>query len=202
MSYKEWENGNKRVFKTILVWVILVSMWGATTAYCAVGPSFTYKSEVHSHMENAYYANTPELMIAELNESINGMRNLDLDRGMYSKIMPWEHTADRQMAYQYRHLTSIKERAEAVIVWRDGIYNNLSCQAESLGDVYEEKMDNLRGFLQEEGWSDWIAEEAYFVNHHTPLYSLGIFYIWFAIALAIWSIILLPIITLMKDDLY
>jgi hypothetical protein len=35
-----------------------------------------------------------------------------------------------------------------------------------MGDVYEQKMDNLREFLKENGRADWIAENAWYVKYH------------------------------------
>jgi hypothetical protein len=143
--------------------------WGNMT-----GPSYTFNLKVHSHMENAYFANTPELMITQLQECKQGMIDLGLTSDMYDAYWTWDRVPHRQMAYQYQHIDSIISRAEAVIEWRNENYGSGSSDitSESLGDVYEVKMDNLRGFLKEEGWSDWIAHGAYYANHHL-LYYLG-----------------------------
>jgi hypothetical protein len=143
--------------------------WGNMT-----GPSYTFNLKVHSHMENAYFANTPELMIQQLKECRQGMLELGLTPDMFDAYWAWDKVPHRQMAYQYQHIDSIISRAEAVIQWRNENYGNESSgiPSESLGDVYEMKMDNLRGFLKEEGWSDWIANGAFYANHHL-IYYLG-----------------------------
>jgi len=43
---------------------------------------------------------------------------------------------------------------------------------EHLGDVYEQKMMNVRKFIKEDAWSDDIAHETYFANYHLFYYFL------------------------------
>jgi len=123
----------------------------------------TYNRAVHSHMENAYFANTPELMKKELLLSVSGMKELGLKEDMYSVVLPWEMTPEKRMDYQFSHLESIISRIDSVGEWRKNVYEKGGTQ-ESLGDVYEIKMDNLRNFLKEDSWSDWIAEGAFYAN--------------------------------------
>jgi hypothetical protein len=146
------------------------------------GPAYTFNNKVHSYMENAYFANTPELMISNLQKCKQGMKDLGLTENMYDAYWQWDKVPHRQMAYQYQHIDSIISRANAVVQWRNENYGNESSgiPSESLGDVYETKMDNLRGFLQEDGWSDWIALGTYYSNYQL-IYYLGelISIIWF-----------------------
>jgi len=170
--------------------------WGNMT-----GPSYTFNLKVHSYMENAYFANTPELMIQQLKQCREGMEELELTPNMYDAYFAWDKVPHRQMLYQYQHIDSIIARANAVIIWRNQNYGNDSADMtpETLGDVYEVKMDNLRGFLQEEGWSDWIANGAYYANHYL-IYYLG------ELIGLIWIIIwIVPMVSLgwysiVKDD--
>ena len=74
------------------------------------------------------------------------------------------------MRFQYEHLDGIIERVRAVEEWRLTTYGEGSVTTESLGDVYESKMDNLRDFINEEGRSDWIAKDAWYIKHHVILY--------------------------------
>jgi hypothetical protein len=69
------------------------------------------------------------------------------------------------MAFRYEHLDGIIERVTAVEEWYSDVYEN-SGSAETMGDVYEQKMDNLRGFIMEDQRSDWIAKDAWFIEKH------------------------------------
>jgi ABC-type protease/lipase transport system fused ATPase/permease subunit len=44
-----------------------------------------------------------------------------------------------------------------------------------MGDVYEQKMDNLREFLKENGRADWISNNAWLVKYHLIFYLLDFF---------------------------
>jgi len=181
------KNRKKASWKpVIMIAIILVTIAAVTSMYDMVGPAYEFRNEVHGHMENAYYADQPELMKQELELAIDGMHGLDLEKDMYGAFWPWEKTPDRKMDYQYKHLSGILERVDAVIVWRDANYGeNATGGTEALGDVYEAKMDNLREFLQEEGWSDWIAQDTFYVNNHLWIY---LSWIWYSVLVAIASI--------------
>ena len=156
--------------------VVLVGLPAGLLIYDLTGPNYEFNTKVHGYMENAYYANTPELMIYNLEKSKQGMKDLGLTNDMYDAYFMWDKVPHKQMFYQYQHIDSIISRTNAVIQWRNENYGNESSgvPSESLGDVYEQKMDNLRGFLQEEGWSDWIANGAFYANYYVWLYTASI----------------------------
>ena len=139
-----------------------------------VSVNFAYEREVGGHIRNAFEVNTPEAMISELNKSVAGMHALGLVDGMYAAYFLWEQTPDRSMSFQYEYIDQLINRTEAVILWRTLAYNGNSTP-ETLGDVYEQKMDNLRSFMTE-GCSDrlvctdWIARDVYYVYRATPFY--------------------------------
>ncbi len=162
------------LFVAALVPSILFSTYGSTVV------DFNYDREVGGHVLNAYEVNTPEAMIAELNLTVSGMRRLGLTEGMYSAFFPWERTPDRSMGFQYQFLDQLINRTEAVILWRTLAYSGNSTP-ETLGDVYEQKMDNLRSFMTEgcgeaSVCTDWIARDVYFLHVATPYYFAGLFY--------------------------
>jgi hypothetical protein len=167
---------SKKSHKYITVLILLVVLSLMVPIGLAIGnmtgPEYEFNNKVHSYMENAYFANTPELMISNLQKCKQGMIDLGLTENMYDAYWQWDKVPHRQMAYQYQHIDSIISRAQAVVQWRNENYGNESSgiPSESLGDVYESKMDNLRGFLQEDGWSDWIANGAYYANYHVIYY--------------------------------
>ena len=145
----------------LLSGVVHLAAWGAY-GYFQVDPE--YKREVHGHVLNAYYANTPDLMLSELQQARQGMVNLGLEPGQYSTLKTWHQTPDNRMDYQYSIIDSVIERVRAVKEDRER--QEAAGQSDQLGDVYETKMDNLRGFLKEEGWIDDIAKGAFVIEQH------------------------------------
>jgi hypothetical protein len=104
-------------------------------------------------------------MIKELQMALNGMDNLSINGNDYGAFFDWDKTPDTKVDYWIKHFESIIERCDAVMLWRDAAYSNGSTP-ESLGDVYEQKMDNLRKFIKSEGWSDEVFRDAYVVKYH------------------------------------
>jgi hypothetical protein len=196
MDYKDQIKKEKQKAKKMWTGIILVTtiliVLNMTVWYVdASGASFEFQNKVHSHMENAYYANSPELMKTQLQECVQGMRELKLTPDMYGAFMPWDRIPSKQMQYQYQHIDSIIQRVDYVIEWRDSMYNNTTgIQPEQLGDVYNQKMDNLRSFIKAEGWSDWIAHDAYYTNHYMWLYLISQISLMLFISIAIWFIYL------------
>src|SRR2546427_10596713 len=144
-----------------------------------VSVNFDCEREVGGHIRNAFEVNTPEAMIAELNKSVRGMRALGLTDAMYAAYFPWEQTPDRSMAFQYEYIDQLINRTESVIAWRKLAYSG-NTTPETLGDVYEQKMDNLRSFMTEgcsDRWvcTDWIARDVYYVYQATPYYFGSVF---------------------------
>ena len=184
------------VFLVVLVLAIVFSSWEAVVV------SFTYEREVGGHVRNAYEVNTPEAMIRELNDTVAGMRRIGLVEGMYAAYFPWERTPDRSMAFQYEFIDQLINRTEAVILWRSLAYGGNSTP-ETLGDVYEQKMDNLRSFMTE-GCSartvctDWIARDVYLINKAAPFYFSTLF------GSASWSLMIfsLALFVLVRLDEY
>jgi|GEM_PF-1823133 len=159
------------------------------SGYQTIGPYYKWNYEVHSHILNAYYANSPELMINELTACEQGMRNLGLTQDLYGAWLPWEQTPDIRMDYQYHHLEAIINRTWAVIEWRNETYTKNGTAPETLGDVYNEKMDNLRGFLMEDGWSDWISYRAFFVHQYLWVVIWNDIVVWLVVLLGLGVII-------------
>jgi len=145
-----------------------------------VAVNFAYERQVGGHIRNAFEVNTPESMIAELDKSVAGMRALGLTDDLYAAYFPWEQTPDRSMSFQYEYIDQLINRTEAVILWRNLAYSG-NTTPETLGDVYEQKMDNLRSFMIESCperyvCTDWIARDVYYLNRATPYYFAGLFW--------------------------
>jgi hypothetical protein len=161
--------------------IALASILGAWAIFgiaCAVNYEFNtevrWNKEVHGHMENAYYASTPELMVKELSLAVKGMHNLGLGNDDYAYMQPWKQTPDHRMDYEYAHMQAIIDRANDVIKWRDSQGDNGS--GAQLNDVYGQKVDAVRHFMKDDGgWSDDIAHGAYYVVNYPFLAALSDF---------------------------
>jgi hypothetical protein len=171
---KKMKGKNIMLGITILLTIITIVAGVGLFIGDMTGPGYEFQYEVHGHMENAYYANQPELMKSELQMCKQGMEDLGLEENMFATIWSWDKTPNKRMDYQYNHLDSILDRVESVIDWRNEVYGNTSGSSETLGDVYEQKMDNLRRFLKEDRWSDWISKDTYYANFHLIYYLSGI----------------------------
>lgn len=130
----------------------------ASAGYVSLGPGYVFQNKVHAHIENAYYAADPYTMRNEIQAAIAGMYELGLDEDLYSNYWYWDHTPDKQMKWQYAHLRSTLTRCDEFIAWAEGN------STQQLNDVYTQKLDAVRGFLKEDGWSDWIANDAYLLR--------------------------------------
>lgn len=134
-------------------------------------------------MENAYAMNTPSRMIGELELAKKAMLEAGLTKETYGAM--FFKKPDNSMAFQYNHIDSILERCRAVEDWYNQVYVKQS-GTEILGDVYEQKMDNLRDFIMEDMRSDWIARDAWYIINH-PIWYLTA-WVWFSIILVLWTI--------------
>jgi hypothetical protein len=130
---------------------------------------FKYKVVIGSYMQNAEDSISPEIMLENIELSEKGMREEGLVDSDYGAII--FKSPENSMKFQYQHLDSIKERIKSVIIWKDKMYSNESEIAETMGDVYNQKMNNLRFYINENGTrSDWIAKDAWTIKKHPILY--------------------------------
>jgi len=156
----------KSLIVAIVATAILGIFIGAVAVGNMVGPSYQFQKAVHSHMVNAYLASTPELMEDQIALAIQGTKDLGLTVDMYGKLMPWQQTPDWRMDYCYLHLQAIIDRCHEVIEWR----NHQDLSSGQVTDVYNQKMNNLRNFIVEGGYSDYAAKGAFYVNFHSFYY--------------------------------
>src|SRR5437773_2200473 len=76
---------------------------------------FQYKKSIGSPMSNAYDAATLQVMLDNLNKSVQGMHDQGLLSTDCGKAFSWEQTPDWCMAYQYQYLDSLKGRIQFYI---------------------------------------------------------------------------------------
>ena len=135
--------------------------------------NYSYEKVIGSHMDNAYNQNTPEGMLKELRQARVNMVSEGLTNDMHGAVFYKKPT--NSMEFQYNHIDSIISRVEAVQVWYDSTYTK-GTNTETMGDVYEQKMDNLANFIYETQRSDWIAKDTWMIKNHKIYYFQG--YIW------------------------
>ncbi len=169
--------GSNKYGSIFVITLVIAIVYGANGV---VTVNYAYERQVGGHIRNAFEVNTPEAMISELNKSVAGMHAIGLTNDLYAAYFPWEQTPDRSMAFQYEYIDQLINRTEAVITWRTLAYSGNSTP-ETLGDVYEQKMDNLRSFMIESCTeryvcTDWIARDVYYLNRATPYYFSGLFW--------------------------
>lgn len=132
--------------------------------------NYQYETKIGGYVNNAVDMNVPEKMLEQLNMAKQGMTNEGLTPELYGAM--FFKKPDNSMEFQYKHIDSIIERVQAVMEWREKTYAN-GTQIESLGDVYEQKMTNLRNFIKEDVRSDWIAHKAWVIKNYPWYYVIS-----------------------------
>jgi len=159
---------------------------------------YNYEKQIGSYMENAKNTITPEAFKEQLILFKQATKDAGLTEQDYGAL--WFKKPDNSMVFQYQHIDSIIGRADAMIQWQQASYNNSNTNTiysspEAFRDVYNEKMNNLRTYLNEEGRSDWIAQDAWYVKYHPIWYCiswillfglliLGVAWVFFGVSLA------------------
>jgi hypothetical protein len=159
---------------SVLMWVMcIICVFGAIGLIvygCFV--NLDYETKIGAYMENSRDCLTPECMLGQLGAARLAMVNAgltDSDYGAYFFKKP-----DNSMVFQYQHLDSIIERAKDVAQWKESTYGPEAKGTETMKDVYNEKMDNLRLYIHGEGSrSDWIAQRAWYAKNHFILGAFG-----------------------------
>lgn len=159
----------------LMCFVMILTPFGFGIYKCTT-VDYQFNNAVHSHMENAYYSSDPSTMRTELNETVNGMRQLGLTDNLYGALFPWDRTPDHQMKWQYQHIASIQTRVDEWEKWEKS-----NAGSQQMQDVNSQKLDNVRHFIKGDGWSDDIASMAYFCN----------FYMWLVYGMVLPLLILL-----------
>lgn len=147
--------------------------------------NYTYEREIGAYFDNARDCITPECILEQLQDGKQAIINAGLNENDYGAFI--FKKPDNSMKFQYTHLNSIIERAEAVKQWKEQVYSNQS-SGETMKDVYNEKMDNLRNYIHAEGYrSDWIAEDTWFIKYHIFLHFSFIIYVLLTILIFIFG---------------
>jgi len=151
---------SKIIVFLIFAWIVLFIFFGACFAVNVTSRDYIFRKEVRSHIENAYYSADPSTMRSELIAAKQGMQNLGLTEDLYGAWLPWDRTPDKQMKWQYKHIDSILVRIDEFESWESSQRLN-ETPSQQMQDVYTQKLDNIRKFIKEDDWSDWIAHDAF-----------------------------------------
>lgn len=160
-----------------IIFLVLLILSGIIFGVYEYYVYYQYEKTIGSYMDNAVDMIAPEGMLQQIQSARQGMIDAGLTENDYGAI--WFKKPDNSMKFQYQHIDAIIERINAVIDWKTKISGN-SSSVETLGDVYETKMTNLRKYITEGGYrSDWIAKDAWYIKNHILLYFGGLFWISF-----------------------
>lgn len=167
------------IFVILLLFLVFI---GIGVVGYSVYVGYQYDKQIGSYIENSIDMVSPEPMLNQLNLAEQGMRDSGLTDEDYGAV--FFKKPDNSMKFQYQHINAIKERINAVIDWKEKSYGNESTSSETLGDVYETKMTNLRHYINSESStsiggdrSDWIAKDAWYIKNHIFLYFEWIFWV-------------------------
>jgi hypothetical protein len=139
--------------------------WGIT--------NYQYERSIGSYMSTATDTITPESFKEQLILYKEAIKNSGLTEEDYGAI--YFKKPDNSMKFQIQHIDSIIQRADAMIQWQEASYNTTSqpiyASPEAFRDVYNEKINNLRNYINAEGYrSDWISHAAWYVKYHRVFY--------------------------------
>jgi hypothetical protein len=157
--------------------------------------NYQYEAKIGAYFDNAVDCITPECILSQLQAGRDGIVNEGLTEDLYGVWI--FKKPDNSMVFQYQHIDAIIERAQAVQQWKIQISSNTS-SGETMKDVYNEKMDNLRLYINGEGYrSDWIANDAWWLKNH---FFLAIWAIWVILLLVILAVIFFSIASVCLDN--
>lgn len=162
-----------------VVFTIILVLWTLISVGYTFYVDYQYENQIGAYFSNAIDMNTPDKMLQQIQLG----KQMIINAGLPEYGAMWFKTPSNSMDFQMQHIDSIIERIQAVQDWKDKSYGK-DGQAEAMGDVYEQKMTNLRKFIKEDldgtaSRSDWIAENAWYIQNHPILYLWWIqFVLW------------------------
>lgn len=173
------------MFCWFIVFVLIVSAIVLGVASYII--DYQYEKKIGSYFDNAIDMNTPDKMLQQVELGKQAMIDEGLTKEDYGVV--FFKKPSNSMDFQFSHIDSIIERIKAVQDWKDKSYGN-NTQSETMGDVYEQKMTNLRKFIAEDlnGLSirsDWIAKDSWYIKNYI------LFYFSFEVSLVLLALIIL-----------
>jgi len=177
MESVSWEEKQKlrerhktRSFRLIVGWIALVIILVPviTQTYRDIVVDYRYRKLIGGHLENALDGSTPEIMREELLKAKQAMIDETLEQTDYGAFWYWQQTPDYRMDFTYRYIDGLINRTEFVMQWRNTYINATTTQ--TLKDVYDEMLANLRTEYHRRGPIDWAAYPAWLIKNHTLWY--------------------------------
>jgi hypothetical protein len=168
--------------------IISIFFWLLTIVFVIITVIFTFYSTIidyqyervlGSYMETATDTITPESFKEQMLLFKDAINTSGLTEDDYGAM--WFKKPDNSMKFQMQHIDSIIGRADAMLQWKNTVYNNGTqtlptgqISAEAFRDVYNDKMTNLKTYIHAEGYrSDWIAKDSWYVKYHPIMYFDG-----------------------------
>lgn len=139
-----------------------------------------YLDDVNSPYWSAYYSQTPEDYVANIQQMQQGIKNLGLDPDDYTTLLPWNQYEYYTIGAMTEYYDSLINRGEDTVTWKNDLYTNKTV-SEITADLYEEKIDNLR-YLMNDFRSVSYIKTAYQIKY-ASYYIYGIWYAWVGILL-------------------
>ena len=187
-SEEEWKKAkqrrfNRTVYTTIFLVALVIAVPIVINAYGDIVVLYQYRRVIGAHLENALDGSTPDLMKQELIAAKQGMISEGLQTSDYGKFWAWQQTDDYKMDFTYRYIDGLINRTDYVIQWRNTYINATTSQ--TLQDVYDEMLANLRTEYNRRGPIDWTAYPTWILKHHGWWYFVGDILFVFVIAIAL-----------------
>jgi len=129
---------------------------------------YRYNRLIGGHLENALDGSTPEIMREELQKAKQAMMDEGLEPTDYGRFWRWQQTPDYRLDFTYRYIDGLINRTEFVVQWRNTYINATTTQ--TLKDVYDEMLSNLRTEYHRRGPIDWAAYPTWLLKYHTLWY--------------------------------
>lgn len=191
--------GGMRIAGVFLLLISIIAF--IILAFSQYYTGYQYERVLGSYMETATDTITPESFREQMVLFKGAVADAGLNENDYGAWL--FKKPDNSMKFQMQHIDSIIGRADAMIQWKNTVYNNGTqtvpagqISAEAFRDVYNDKMNNLRSYIHAEGdRSDWIAKDAWYVKYHM------FYYVWaFFIYLLLIIVGIIAIIMISADD--
>ncbi len=185
-----------RIWKRTMQTTILLTIIVAVAGFCLwLEPNYEYENAVGGHLDNAQTTSTPEQLMSEIENALEGVEELGLEDDDYGAWFHWFKTEQVRVGYQTERLDNITIRLEELIEWRDT--NNGTDQ--EMKDVYNNKFVNIRDYVHEDpsaagvGSADSIIEDAWFAKEHSFVYlAPAILGILICVGM-IWAVLFMPL---------
>lgn len=104
---------------------------------------YSFKNNIEATRDLQYWAETPEDYVRYGEAYLDGIKATGLTEDDYTQFWAWDQHDRNTVGWYMSYIESTITRGYDTITWKNGLYYNKTV-SEVMGDVYEEKMDELR----------------------------------------------------------